>query len=113
MRLQYMLFVVASAFLLANNIVASADAVVNPSTVATTDDAFTSEQGKPADKRALRIRETNDDDDDDILTDNEDDEDRWSPRMWLWLKRGVTPDKAHSKTVWPKTHGNTRTIQST
>ncbi|KAE8897490.1 hypothetical protein PF005_g9555 [Phytophthora fragariae] len=76
-----MLLVVASAFLLANNIVASADAVTNPSMVATTDDAFTSEQGKSADKRSLRIRETEDDDD----------EERFDFKLWkcglIWGSR--------------------------
>ncbi|KAE8998080.1 hypothetical protein PR003_g19441 [Phytophthora rubi] len=94
MRVHYMLFAVASAFLLANNIVASANTVANPSKVATTDDAFTSEHGKSADKRSLRIRET-EEDDDNTSTDNEDDEERLNPRMWLWLKKGYTPDRAH------------------
>ncbi|KAE9280623.1 hypothetical protein PF008_g28095 [Phytophthora fragariae] len=91
-----MLFVVASTFLLANSIVASADTVVDPLTVTTTDVAFTPEQGKSADKRSRRIRETNEDDDN-TSTDNEDDEERLNPRMWLWLKKGYAPDRAHTK----------------
>ncbi|KAE9292529.1 hypothetical protein PF008_g25039 [Phytophthora fragariae] len=93
MRLHYMLFVVASAFLLANSIVASADTVANPSTVATTDDASTSEQGKSADKRSLRIRETKEDDGD----NDDDDEERGSLKIWLWLKKGLNPKQVYAK----------------
>ncbi|KAE8878990.1 hypothetical protein PF003_g36962 [Phytophthora fragariae] len=103
-----MLFVVASVFLLANNIVASADTVANPSTVATTD----LEQGKPADKRSLRVRETEEDDgdtstdnDDATSSDNDDEEERWSPKnkftlCWDWM-------------AWAPMPGNTLTIQGT
>ncbi|KAE9311957.1 hypothetical protein PF008_g20079 [Phytophthora fragariae] len=92
MRLHYMLFVVASAFLLANNIVASADTVTNPSKVATTDDAFTSEHGKSADKRSLRIRETEDDDGD----YDDDDEERGLTTTW-WLQLGLNPKQVHTR----------------
>ncbi|KAE8875058.1 hypothetical protein PF005_g32268 [Phytophthora fragariae] len=94
-----MLFVVASVFLLANNIVASADTVANLSTVATTD----LEQGKPADKRSLRVRETEEgdgdtstDNDDATSSDNDDEEERWSPKIWLWLKKGLNPKQVHT-----------------
>ncbi|KAE8959637.1 hypothetical protein PR003_g31794 [Phytophthora rubi] len=88
-----MLFVVASTFLLANSIVASADTVANPSTVATTDDALTSEQGKSADKRSLRIRETKEDDGD----NDDDDEERGDLKMWYWLKKGLNPKQVYAK----------------